>query len=128
MYSKKEIDKALNLYHKCKSVTKVIQKLEYPSRRVLYNWIKKENLPRKQLILINNPKHPRNPPIEVKMEILHRCFVLGESVKLVSEDVGYTRVSIYAWRRSYIEKGSVSLINNRNITLGPLKEGQRVSD
>ncbi|MDC7237511.1 MAG: hypothetical protein PQJ45_07025 [Sphaerochaetaceae bacterium] len=90
MYSKKEIDKALKLYHKYKSVTKVIQKLEYPSRRVLYNWIKKEhlpNLPRKKLRLINNPKHPRNPPIDVKMDILHRCFVLGESVKLVSEDV-----------------------------------------
>lgn len=82
------------------------------------------NLPRKKLRLINNPKHPRNPPIEVKRDIFHRCFVLGEGVKLVSENVGYTRESIYTWRRLYIDKGTVSLITNRNITLGPLKEGK----
>lgn len=45
---------------------------------------------RKPLKLVNTAEHPRNPPVEVKMDAIHRCFELGESIKSVSEAIGYT--------------------------------------
>ena len=36
----------------------------------------------------NTAEHPRHPPLELKLEVLHRCFELGEDVQLVSNEVG----------------------------------------
>lgn len=54
---------------------------------------------RKKLNLKNTTEHPRNPPAEFKLKVLRRCFENGESVNLVSEETGYSRVSIYVWRK-----------------------------
>lgn len=62
----------------------------------------------------NTPEHPRNPTLEVKLEALHRCFELGEDIQCVSEDIGYSRVSIYTWRKKYLTKGTVALMNRKN--------------
>lgn len=44
MYSKEQREKALALYDKCHSVTKVIQVLGYPeSRQGLYLWLRQRN-------------------------------------------------------------------------------------
>ena len=48
---------------------------------------RKEKLP----FIINSSYHPRNPPIKTKRDAIKRCFELGESVKYVSEDIGYSR-------------------------------------
>ena len=40
--------------------------------------------------------------METKLNILHRCFELGENVQLVSEETGYSRTAIYTWRRRYM--------------------------
>ncbi len=40
-------------------------------------------------------------PKGAKKNVLHRCFELGESVKSVSEDIGYTKSSIFSWRKKY---------------------------
>ena len=90
---------ALQVYHQCGSVTNTIRMLGYPTRRALYTWIDNEGVqkpPRKALDNTNTAAHPRNPPIEVKMDAFHRCFELGESIKCVSEEIGYSRASIYA--------------------------------
>ena len=87
MYSKNQKATALELYHKINNVTETARRLGYPTRGQLHKWINKENLPskkRKPVELVNTPEHPRNPPAEVKLFILKRCFELGESVKLVS--------------------------------------------
>ena len=105
MYSQDKIDIALQVYHQCGSVTTTIRILGYPTRRALYTWIENEGVqkpPRKVLDHTNTVAHPRNPPIEVKMDAIHRCFELGESIKYVSEEIGYSRTSIYAWRKKYI--------------------------
>jgi hypothetical protein len=88
MYSQEKIDVALKFYHQCKSVTKTIQVLGYPTRRTLYTWIKNEGTIkplRKTLTNVNTAEHPRNPSFEVKMDAIRRCFELGESIKSVSE-------------------------------------------
>ena len=101
--------KALQLYDEIKSVTKVVTRLGYPTRRCLYHWLWECNAPLKTPKVlkrfINTANHPLRPSIENKLEILHRCFELGENAKLVSEEKGYSRASIYTWRRRYIKKG-----------------------
>ena len=126
MYSQDKIDIALQVYHQCGSVTNTIRMLGYPTRRALYTWIENEGVqkpPRKALDNTNTAAHPRNPPIEVKMDAFHRCFELGESIKCVSEEIGYSRASIYAWRKKYLQGGTVALMNDKNIKPGALTEG-----
>ena len=104
----------------------------YPTRRQLYSWIDDENLPSKERKplprIANSPEHPRNPPLDVKLDAIKRCFEHGESIKYVSEDIGYSRASIYQWRKQYLKKGTLGLMNRKNIPSGELKEGCRQSD
>lgn len=79
--------------------------------------------PRKEAIHVNTAGHPRDPSLEVKMDALHRCFELGESIRSVSEEIGYTRASIYAWRKKYLRGGTAALKNDKNIPPDTLKEG-----
>lgn len=106
MYSYYQRERALKLYDQCKSVSKVVQMLGYPTRKRLYDWIAERNSPPKSKLprkrFNNTPEHPRHPPLQLKLETIHRCFELGESVQLVSEEIGYSRSSIYIWRKKYI--------------------------
>ena len=126
MYSQDKIDTALKIYHQCGSVTKTVRVLGYPTKRALYKWIANEEkikMERKPLELINTVEHPRNPSIEVKMSAIYRCFESGENVNSVSEDIGYSRASIYQWRKRYLKEGTIGLMNNKNITPGRLIAG-----
>ena len=127
MYSKEQKDIALRIYHQTESVTETIRILGYPTRRNLYTWIAEENTPpktRKEYPVIDNPPdHPRNPPLEVKLDAIHRCYELGENIKYVSENIGYSRASIYQWRKRYLKEGTLGLMNHKNITPGTLVEG-----
>ena len=127
MYSKEQKNIALRIYHQTESVTETIRILGYPTRRNLYTWIAEENTPpktRKEYPVIDNPPdHPRNPPLEVKLDAIHRCYELGENIKYVSEDIGYSRASIYQWRKRYLKEGTLGLMNHKNITPGTLVEG-----
>lgn len=73
--------------------------------------------------IANSPEHPRNPPLDVKLDAIKSCFEHGESIKYVSEDIGYSRASIYQWRKQYLKKGTLGLMNRKNIPSGELKEG-----
>ena len=91
MYSKEQREKALALYDKCQSVTKVIQVLGYPeSRQGLYLWLRQRNAATKKKAerrrINNSPDHPLHPSLETKLDILRRCFIEGENVQLVSEE------------------------------------------
>lgn len=102
-FSLDQKQKALQLYDGIKSVTKVVTRLGYPTRRCLYHWLWERNArlktPKVLKRFINTANHSLHPSIETKSEILHRCFELGENAKLVSEEKGYSRASIYTWRR-----------------------------
>lgn len=127
MYSKEQKDMALQVYHQTGSVTETIRILGYPTRRNLYTWIAVEHEPpkiRKDYPIVDNPPdHLRNPPLEIKLNALHRCYELGENIKYVSEDIGYSRASIYQWRKRYLKEGTLGLMNHKNIIPGKLKEG-----
>ncbi|ANU47181.1 hypothetical protein ADH76_31265 [Enterocloster clostridioformis] len=130
MNSQDKIDIALQVYHQSGYVTNTIRMLGYPTRRALYTWIENEGVqkpPRKALDNTNTAAHPRTPPVEVKMDAIHRCFELGESIKYVSEEIGCSRASIYAWRKKYLQGGTVALMNGKNIKPSTLAEGTRNS-
>lgn len=57
------------------------------------------------------------------MNAIHRCFKLFESIKSVSENMGYTRASIYSRRKKYLQRGTTALMNNKNIKPDTLVEG-----
>ena len=108
MYSEEQYRKALEVYEKTKSVTQTMVILGYPARRqTLYNWInRKRILPedRSSFRGYNTPDHPRHPPLELKLTILHRCFELGEDVQSVSDETGYSKASIYVEKKIYPER------------------------
>ena len=129
MYSKEQREKALALYDKCHSVTKVIQVLGYPeSRQGLYLWLRQRNAaPKKKAErrrVNNSPDHPLHPSLETKLDILRRCFIEGENVQLVSEETGYSRASIYTWRRKYQSGGPARLMNSKDDSRGILNKGK----
>ncbi len=127
MYSKHQKAYALEVYKQTCSVTETVRILGYPSRNQLYKWIHEEQHPprgRKPYPIVDNPPtHPRNPPLYIKLDAIHRCFELGENIKFVSEDIGYSRASIYTWRKVYLKKGTLGLMNNKNLRPGQLVEG-----
>ena len=125
MFSKKQVNDAMRLYHECGSVTRTIHILGYPSREMLYQWIRKEGKPkpdRKAAKITNTKEHLRNPSADVKLDAIRRCFEYGESIKSVSEEIGYSRASIYIWRKKYLREGAGSLVNNRNIKIDKLPD------
>ncbi len=128
MYSKYQQKQALSLYDQYQSVTDVIQKLGYPTRQALYNWIRARSNPikkkRDRCRWNNTPDHPLHPSVELKMQTIKRCFELGENVKLVSEEIGYHTASIYTWRRRFIQKGVAGLMNTNDDARGKLPEGE----
>ena len=44
----------------------------------------------------------------MKHNVIKRCLIQGEPVKLVAEEIGYTSSLIYKWIREYREKGYFS--------------------
>lgn len=87
MYSKEQKSTALKVFHQTNSVSVTIRILRYPTKRQLYTWIATENMvirERKQLPrFANPPEHPRNPPLDVKLDAIRRCFEHGENIKYV---------------------------------------------
>lgn len=132
MYSEEQYNKALEVYKETGSITKTITILGYPKgRQTLYNWInRKRILPERRSTFrgYNTKDHPRHPPLEIKLNALHRCFELGEDVQSVADELGYSRASIYNWRRKYIQRGACALMNRPDEKpRGHLTEGAPVS-
>jgi putative transposase len=123
MYSKQEKETVLQLYDKTGSVSAVVQRLEYPTREELYRWIYERKIKNRKKILRrykNTEHHPIHPDIDLKIEVLHRCFESGESIESVSEETGYSRQSIYAWRRKYLQKELLTLVPQKDISRGKI--------
>ncbi|MEG1820577.1 MAG: helix-turn-helix domain-containing protein [Oscillospiraceae bacterium] len=90
----------------------MIRSLGYPSRTMLYNWIKTrrtsyrspkaDDLSTQQTVFCTHQmRHVsvRHASLEEKLEIIRRCFEKGESISVVALATGYSRSAIYGWRR-----------------------------
>ncbi|OUM20381.1 IS3 family transposase [Butyricicoccus porcorum] len=125
MYTKEQEEIALREYERLGSIAAVIRRLGYPSESTLYRWYERkkaglenrhghtEESPTEMDHHCNTSGHPRHPSAEFKYEVIHRCFELGEDVEYVSREIGYSRMSIYVWRRKYLKYGMVGLMAKR---------------
>ena len=104
MYTKEQIETALNEFEHLGSVQAVINLLGYPSRNTLYRWYedrlagkpnyhgslnKQYNVKEK---FINTSEHPHHPDTNIKLDAIKRCFSYGEGVEYVSREIGYSRI------------------------------------
>lgn len=122
MYTKEQEERALAEFQRTGSATQAVRQLGYPTLSTLYRWFG-----RRKAGLDNNhghirppideklhqgctAEHARHPSAEQKLVILHRCFEIGEDVEYVSRETGYSRTSIYKWRRQYLENGALELM------------------
>lgn len=124
MYSNEKRQRAIQMYQETRSIDRTIEILGYPGRQTLYTWIREQKQPTKVKSTYrgkNAPDHPRHPPVELKLKVLHRCFELGEDVQSVAAEIGYSRASIYTWRRKYLQKGMIALMNK-----SPIKSSKAV--
>lgn len=143
MYTKQQEEIALKEFERTGSISATIQKLGYPSRPTLYRWHANQKAgiknwhgvsgrwetDSKKSHCCNTAGHPRHPSTKVKIEALHRCFELGEDIEYVSREIGYSRMSIYNWRRVYLEKGAIGLMpSKKRISKEPLipKQGSNL--
>ena len=68
----------------------------------------------KDFMYNNTETHPQHPSIKIKLEALKRCFDNGEDVKAVSLEIGYSRASIYTWRRKFEKKGMLGILGRQD--------------
>lgn len=59
--------------------------------------------------------------MDLKISAIRACFEEGNDVQLVSAQIGYSRASIYAWRRRYLKKGMLGLMNTKDRKRGKLE-------
>ncbi len=69
--------------------------------------------------------HQTNSPLDVKLDAIKRCFEQCENIKSVSKDIGYSRASIYQWKKRYLKEGVLGLMNHKNIP--PQKLDQNIT-
>lgn len=105
-YTKEQIATAILLFQATGSPEKVIKTLGYPSNPMLYKW--RDKYPEYYASPVK--KHWKQAATELKLDVIRRCFINGESVQLVSDEIGYTPSIIYKWYRVYREKGGLSLM------------------
>ena len=139
MYTKEQKERALKEFERLGSVQAVVTLLGYPSRHTLYEWYRKKiaditdyhgSLDKEYIIkqkYINKPNHPRNPDTSLKLDVIKRCFSLGEGVEYVSRDIGYSRVSIYSWYRKICTATTVGIIGSSFIT-GPMHAASAIGE
>lgn len=108
-YTDEEKAFALAYYHECRSAKKTIRDLGYPVRSCLYNWIAEENNPPK---VAKKPDRSKgNASYNERMTAIHRCFELGEDIKLIAEDMHRSESTIRTWCRIYKKEGATALMD-----------------
>lgn len=98
------------LYAKTGSPNKVVEMLGYPSIQMLYHW--KVKYP--ELYGREPYKSWTLAPLELKLSAICRCYVDGERIQSVAEDIGYSVQSIRGWYARYASIGAASLMKKKH--------------
>lgn len=64
---------------------------------------------------------PRHPSVDLKISAIRACFEEGNDVQFLSAQIGYSRASIYAWRKRYLKEGMLGLMNTKDRKRGQLQ-------
>ena len=109
-YTPEQKARAIEVYNETKSYAKTLRILGYPSRHVLFDWVRNPGPKPK-------PKLPGRPAKRYGWELksLAVSKVLdGADIKLVAEELGVTNyATIYEWIRKWRTGGDVGLMSKR---------------
>lgn len=111
VYTVEQKKKAVATYRKLKSYAATIRQLGYPSRHVLFDWVRESGS-------IGRPKKhaytpPKRYPWTTKLEAVE-AVMSGRNVKDVAEENGMTSHAVlYEWVRIYRRKGQVGLMSRK---------------
>lgn len=97
------------------SPKQVIDTLGYPSSPMLYHW--RDMYP--EYYDVPDQKHWKQASGVLKQRIIKRCFMDGEPVKLVAEEIGYSPSLIYKWIRECREKGHFISMKKTTANVNP---------
>lgn len=110
IYSKEEKEKAVKTYKKLKSYAATIRVLGYPSRHVLFDWVKCSQKPKKN----NQPQKPAKHYNWQTKKLAVIAAMNGDSVKNIAIKFNITNSQhIYKWIRKYKAKGDEGLMSKK---------------
>ena len=58
--------------------------------------------------------------VALKLTAIKACFEERNDVQLIAAKIGYSRTSIYAWRKRYLKEGMAGLMNTKDRKRGKL--------
>lgn len=109
-YTPEQKARAVEVYNETKSYAKTLRILGYPSRHVLFDWVRNPGQKPK-------PKRPEKPAKRYGWELksLAVSKVLGGAdIKMVAEELGVTNyATIYEWIRKWRTGGDVGLMSKK---------------
>lgn len=109
-YTLEQKAKAIEVYNETKSYAKTLRILGYPSRHVLFDWVKNPGPKPK-------PKQPDGPAKRYgwKLKKLAVTKVIdGQNIKDIAEELDITNyATIYEWTRKWRTEGDVGLMSKK---------------
>lgn len=101
---------AIRTYKKCKSYSKTLQVLGYPSRHVLFDWVNKRNHRCKS---VTSRSKYRHFSWQFKLEAVKKA-IDGESVTEIAKNLNITNAAtIYRWIREWQQRGDEGLMSKK---------------
>lgn len=125
-YTLEQKQLAIRTYKKCKSYSKTLRVLGYPSRHVLFDWVNKRNHRSKSVTPRSKYRHYS---CEFKLEAVKKA-IDGEAVTEIAKDLNITNAAtIYQWIREWRLKGDEGLMSKKEkLELGMYKTRAQLKD
>lgn len=109
MYKQKEINAALRLYDKLKSIRGTIRILGYPSRTILHRWIRE----RRETGKVSAKRYKRRD-LEQKKNAARSYIQNGRNLSQVFQQLGYTvtKRTVQRWVKKFYPQASKHIISS----------------
>ena len=109
-YTPEQKIKAIEVYEETRSYAKTIRILGYPSRHVLFDWVRDPNPKPK-------PARPANPTKRYSWDLKKLAVIRvigGHDIRSVADELGITNyANIYGWIRRWRTEGDAGLMSKR---------------
>lgn len=113
MVDEKQKTQALKYYRKCSSIAKTLRKFPICTRATFYTWLKNEGKERARKGRSGVFPEAGRPTPERKLAIVERVTAGHEPVMDVAISTGYSRPTIYKWKRQYLAGGIMGLMGSK---------------
>lgn len=107
MYTKQQVERALETFENVGSYAKAVRILGYPTSRQLRSWVTNGGttiFPRKDNVMPKAIECSRKRASqELKQSAIIRSLTGTESLREIAKSIGYTATTIYTWRKKFLE-------------------------